>query len=273
MNCYDCPFRCGADRDAGKIGVCGGGKYARIAKIINDFTFEEPCLGPLTAVFFGGCVLRCSYCQNYQISRGNSGKEYDDGMLAELFESAQNDLDLVTPSHYISAIERALKKTRKPLRIVYNTSGYETAEHVRRAGEFASVFLTDFKYADDTLAYQYSNARDYFETALAALERMRETSDEWNDGILTRGLVVRHLVLPGHVKNSIDVLDAIKSAVGTDTVLSLMSQFTPNGVGKPDIKLKKLEYKAVCEHAMKLGFRTGYFQRFESADTIYTPEF
>lgn len=282
MKCYDCPRACGADRESeknGKTGVCGGGKNARIAKIIENFSYEEPCLGStVTAVFFGGCALGCSYCQNYKISRGAVGEEYDDAKLAELFDGADNAIDLVTPSHYLSAIERALPMCKREHAFIYNTSGYETVGAVDRASAFTSVFLADFKYADGDIAARFSRAPDYPEFACAALTRMRRNiKDVWvEDGdarILKRGLVVRHLVLPGQVKNSIRVLDIIKERLGTDTVISLMSQFTPNGVGEPKGRLRKIEYKLVVEHAQKLGFKSGYIQEFSSADGKYTPDF
>lgn len=270
---------CGACRDAGQIGVCGGGENARISKIIDDFEYEEPCLGTVTALFFGGCALRCSYCQNYKISRGMSGAEYKDGELADVIENAKHALDLVTPSHYLSAIERALsvRKNNNNNGIIYNTSGYETAEAVKRASAFTDVFLTDYKYSDSGLAQRFSRAADYPKIGLSAIEKMRNVSDEWvtEDGkrILKRGLIVRHLVLPSCVQNSIAALDDIAAAVGTDVVLSLMSQFTPNGVGEPSERLRKIEYKIVVEHALKLGFGTGYIQDFSSASNVYTPEF
>lgn len=277
MKCYDCPRACGADRDGGDVGMCGGGKRARIAKIIKPFDYEEPCLGTVTAVFFGGCSLGCSYCQNHKISRGACGTEYSDAELADLFDNADFSVDLVTPSHYISAIERAVALCKHKNSFIYNTSGYETPTAIKRAGVFSDVFLTDYKYADGALAQRFSRARDYPEIAVKAIDEMRKTPDEWivEDGkkLLKRGLIVRHLVLPDCVDNSIAVLDDIARRWGTGTVLSLMSQFTPNGVGEPNARLRKIEYKLVAEHAVKLGFKTGYFQEFASASSAYTPEF
>ncbi|MCH5156024.1 MAG: 4Fe-4S cluster-binding domain-containing protein [Clostridiales bacterium] len=278
MKCYDCPRGCGIDRDGGKTGLCGGGKFSRIAKVIDNFTYEEPCLGKeVTAVFFGGCSLGCSYCQNYKISRGGTGEVYDDAMLAELFDRTQNAIDLVTPSHYLRAIERALPLCKYEHMFIYNTSGYETPSAVDRASAFTDVYLADFKYADNELSARLSRAPDYYAVAVEALTKMRNVQDVWIDSdgqrILKRGLIVRHLVLPHQVKNSIAVLDAVKRYLGTDTVISLMSQFTPNGVGEPHDVLSKIEYKIVVEHARKLGFKDGYIQEFSSANAKYTPEF
>lgn len=275
--CYDCPRACGADRSK-DIGFCGGGEYARIVKTINPFTYEEPCLGTVSAVFFGGCNLKCAYCQNKDISFKPCGKVCDDNALAALFDAlSDNPLDLVTPTHYLSNIERAIAlMNRKPC-IIYNTSGYETEGGVRRALGFSDVFLCDFKYADGILSKTLSGASDYPERAIKALKVMREIPDEWversGEKILKRGLIVRHLVLPGYVQNSLRVLDIIASELGTDTVISVMSQFTPNGVGGPERKLKKIEYKLVTEHALRLGFKNGYFQDLSSAESFYTPEF
>ena len=279
MKCYDCPRLCGADREGGELGYCGGGKYAHVAKVIDNFTYEEPCLGKsVTAVFFGGCALKCSYCQNYKISRKEAGVGYSDNKLAELFDRAKNPIDLVTPSHYLSAIERSVSLCAHEHMFIYNTSGYEKVASVDRASEFTSVFLTDFKYSDNALALHLSNAPDYFDIALNAIKRMRyRVKDVWEDvdgqRILRHGLIVRHLVLPGQIENSIGVLDAIKKYLGEKTVISLMSQFTPNGAGEPSKPLSKIEYKIVVEHARKLGFYNGYIQEFSSADKKFTPDF
>ena len=278
MICADCPRGCAVDREKGERGFCGGGYYASVAKIVDPFAYEEPCLGNVTAVFFGGCSLKCSYCQNIDISGNIAGcKEYGDAELARLMSDASGGIDLVTPTHCLSAIERAVALCKRPLRIIYNTSGYETSDAVRRARQFSNVFLTDFKYADNGLAAEFSGVTDYFARASEAVLRMRETKDEWSvengHSVMTRGLIVRHLVLPGCVENSKAVLDFIAHSLGTDTVISLMSQFTPNGVGAPYGKLKKIEYKIVCEHALKLGFRNGYFQGFDSANGSFTPDF
>lgn len=275
MICNDCPRKCGADRTVA-VGYCGCGEHAAVAKIVDPFEYEEPCLGKATAVFFGGCSLGCSYCQNAEISRGG-GREYGDMALAALFDGASGALDLVTPTHFISAIERALPLCKKKHRVIYNTSGYETTDAVKRASEFTSVFLTDLKYADKQTGALYSHAPDYFEHASAAIKEMRkiedvrrETGEAW---VLERGLIVRHLVLPGHVDNSLRVLDWIAAELGTDTVISIMSQFTPNGVGAPTRGLNKLEYKIVTEHALKLGFTDGYFQDMSSASARFIPDF
>lgn len=275
--CNDCPRACGVDRRV-KRGYCGCGENAVVAKTISPFEYEEPCLGRLSAVFFGGCALRCSYCQNVKISRGAVGREYSDAELARLFDETDRAFDLVTPSHFLGAIERALALCEKPHRIIYNTSGYETESAVERAAKFTDVFLTDLKYFDGAISSRYSAASDYFEHASRAVKLMRELiPDDWetSDGgrMLKRGLVIRHLVLPEHCADSMKILDFIAENIGTDAVVSIMSQFTPNGIGEPSARLKKIEYKLVREHALKLGFRNGYVQDFSSASAAYTPKF
>lgn len=274
--CYDCPRQCGIDRSK-RLGFCGCGSNARIAKTVEPFDYEEPCLGSVAAVFFGGCSLRCSYCQNHRISRGAVGEEYSDARLAELFDGTRRRIDLVTPTHFLSAVERALPLCGREHSFIYNTSGYETVEGVRRAAQFTDVFLADFKYADARLAERYSAAPDYTDRAKVALAEMRRMRDEWTEKggkrIMKRGLIVRHLVLPGHVDNSIAALDFVAKELGRDTVVSIMSQFTPNGVGEPSARLKRIEYKIAAEHAAKLGLDCGYIQEFDSADPSYTPDF
>ncbi len=276
IKCNDCPRRCNADR-AKRVGFCGAGVYARVAKTVAPFLYEEPILGELTAVFFSGCNLRCSYCQNIAISRSTSGAECDDARLAEIFDGAVGALDLVTPSHVLSAVERALALCKTERRIIWNTSGYETEDGARRASEFADVFLTDIKYYSSDLSRRLSSAPDYFEHAKRAVKVMREKRDvivgEGKTAVMTSGLIVRHLVLPDCVNDSKNVLDFIAGELGTDTYISLMSQFTPNGAGGPNRRLNRIEYKIVAEHALKLGFKNGFFQDITSADSKFTPEF
>ena len=270
--CNDCPRACNADRRK-TVGFCNSGERARVSKTISPFLYEEPILGELSAVFFSGCNLRCSYCQNVEISRGGVGEEYDDGRLGELFDGVVGALDLVTPTHYVSAIERALKLCKNKKRVIWNTSGYESEDGARRARDIADVFLTDIKYSDNAVAQKFSAAPDYFDRAKKAVKIMREKRNEVKDGVLVRGLIVRHLVLPGCIEDSKRILDYIAGELGTDTYISLMSQFTPNGVGEPSKRLTRIEYKIVAEHALKLGFKNGFFQDFSSADKKYTPEF
>lgn len=277
MKCRDCPRDCGVDRTA-SFGACRSGNYARIAEITDEFEYEEPCLGTVTAVFFSGCPLGCSYCQNHRISRGGAGREYDDVALAELLSAAKHPVDLVTPTHYLSALERAYALRGKAQRVIYNTSGYETTDAVRRACAFTDVFLADYKYADRETGAAFSRAPDYCDVALEAIAEMRRRiPDVWSEEngkrLLVRGLIVRHLVLPGCVENSIAAVDRLADAVGTDTVISIMSQFTPNGVGEPSVPLNRIEYKIVVEHAIKRGFSAGYIQDLSSATSAYTPKF
>lgn len=268
--CRDCPRACGVDRNL-KIGYCGAGSKAQIAKVVRGFSFEEPCIGVCDAVFFSGCSLRCDFCQNREISRGAKGEEYDAESLAELFDSLSYSLDLVTPTHYLNVIERALALTTTPHRIVWNTSGYETLDAVRRERKFVDVFLTDFKYAGTELARTLSCAPDYPEVIKAALPLMN-IGDVFDRDIMKRGLLVRHLVLPGQSQDSLEVLEEIARLTGTQTYIALMSQFTPFG-SVLTRKLKPIEYKRVLASARKLGFENGYVQELSSASEDCIPEF
>lgn len=275
--CNVCPRKCNADRKTG-TGYCGEGELARVAKVVSPFEYEEPCLGTLSAVFFSGCNLHCSYCQNQAISGGGKGEVLDAKKLADLFDSTIGGIDLVTPTHFINVIENALKECKTKKKIIYNTSGYESEYGTKKACEFTDVFLTDLKYVDSELSKRFSNAPDYFEKTKKAIAIMRKNNlDEWTEenGIKTlkRGMVIRHLVLPDCVRDSKRVLDFIAGELGTDTVVSIMSQFTPNGKGEPNRKIKPIEYKIVTEYAIKLGFKNGYFQDTASANACFTPDF
>lgn len=268
--CRDCPRNCGVDRK-NQIGYCGANENAHIAKIVKDFAFEEPCIGVCDAVFFSGCSLKCDFCQNRAISRGESGAEYDPQALANLFDELGFSLDLVTPTHYLTVIERALALTKKPHRIIWNTSGYETKDAVRREVKFVDVFLTDYKYASESLSRELSHAPDYPQVIADALPLMN-LGNRFNGEIMERGLLVRHLVLPNHSDDSLAVLDSIERLTGRDTFIGLMSQFTPFG----DIltrKIKPIEYKRVIAHARKLGFENGYIQELTSATDECIPKF
>lgn len=279
--CADCPRSCNVTRTVDffakqiefKSGYCKS-QGVRIAKVITDFAYEEPVLGKCDAVFFSGCSLQCGYCQNREISQsGEVGKPYTLEQMAQLFSGKR--LDLITPTHFLTPIERAIALCEAKPHIIWNTSGYETQNAVMREIKFTDVFLMDFKYGLNDCAKKYSNAADYFEFALNALKTIRANiTDEYDSaGVMKKGLIVRHLVLPDCLDNTFAVLSAVKNAVGVDTVISLMSQYTPNGTYPPNRKLKPIEYKAATSYALKIGFNNGYFQEISSADSSYTPDF
>ncbi len=288
--CELCPRRCGIDRTAGKVGFCGQGNSMRIARAALH-PFEEPSISGTHGsgtVFFVGCTLRCVYCQNRAISRSETvGREVSPEelgeMLLDLQKQGAHNINFVTPTHFTDKILETLQRIKAELTIpvVWNTSGYERVETLKRLRGFVDIYLPDFKYASGELGERYSSASDYSEVALAAIKEMAEQAgvprfDE--DGLLSQGVIVRHLVLPGHRTESIEALRRLSEAVHPNHILlSLMSQYTPEfATDSPHKnlhrKLTSFEYDAVLAEAQRLGF-SGYMQARSSATREYTPEF
>ena len=282
-----CPRRCGADREQGEIGYCGAGDGIRVAKVMLH-PWEEPCLihGPgAGAIFFGGCPLHCVYCQNKAISHGDVGEIWDTSRLGEeilhLQEKGASCIDLVSPTQYATDILTALRcvKDRLTIPVVWNTGGYETVETVRACRGLVDVFLTDFKYGTAETAEKYSAAPDYVQVARQALIAMVETVGDpvWDGDRLTRGVILRHLVLPGCRRDSEAALTAVAEAIDPGSViLSLMRQYTPDFAPEEFPNLRRrvttFEYEYVRDAAVRLGF-SGYSQDADSATADYTPEF
>ena len=284
-NCRLCPRRCGADRTVG-VGFCGGGEQARISKIMFHM-WEEPCICTgkgAGAVFFSGCSLGCVYCQNKDISRCAVGEKYTPAELARLFCSIAEDgascLDLVTPSHYAPQIYEALGMCSLNIPVVYNVGGYELPETVDRYMRRADVFLTDFKYGSRETGEKYSSAPDYTDIAAEALRVMYSIVGDpvySDEGDLRRGIILRHLVLPGERRDSVKALERVADTVGADhVVLSLMRQYTPDFAPAEYKNLIRrvttFEYEYVRDAALEMGF-SGYSQDADSASTAYTPDF
>ena len=280
MLCYDCPRRCGVDREKQR-GFCGCGDKIAVAKILENFMWEEPCIsgekGAL-AIFFAGCNLRCEFCQNYKISHSENGKLYTAEEFRELILSYDlstfSCIDLITPSHFSSAILQALKGLDLPIPIVWNSSGYENVEMIRKLADVVDVFMPDLKYFDSALSKKYSKAEDYFKVASKALVEMRRQKPEnvFKEGILQKGVLIRHLVLPEHKEDSMKVLEFIKDNIKSPYI-SLMSQFTPTQNSSIKRSLIPLEYKIVLSYAQKLGLAQGYFQEISSSSTSFVPDF
>ena len=234
-SCNLCPRRCGADRLSGQTGYCGAGAQALVAKTMLH-RWEEPALAPngrSGAVFFGGCTLGCIYCQNRAISAFPVGNVVSSAGLREIFEeliaSGAENIDLVTPTHYLPTILPALDP-KLPVPVVYNCGGYERVETLRALEGKVDIYLPDLKYADSGLARKLSGAADYFSVATAAIREMvRQTGfPQWEGEKLVRGTVIRHLILPGQVENSLRCLDWIGENFAPGQVLvSLMRQYTP----------------------------------------------
>ena len=284
MYCNGCPRKCNIDRSA-YVGVCGVGEMPRVAKAYLH-KWEEPIISGKNGsgtVFFSGCNLKCVYCQNFKISHNNYGKYITYEKLAEIFKNLESagasNINLVSPSHYVHAIKKALDIYRPNIPIVYNTSGYDSLESLEILKDYIDIYLVDFKYFDSELAKKFSKAPDYPEVAKQAILKMREyvKSEEFDDnGMLKRGVVIRHLVLPEHTDDSINILHWIKDNIENPFV-SLMSQYTPmhkaemfNDINRP---LKPIEYKLVEQTMVNLGLTTGYAQELSSANDCYTPVF
>ena len=282
VNCKLCPRECGADRSAGAFGYCRCPDTAVVAKTMLH-KWEEPALagnGGSGAIFFGGCTLGCKYCQNRDISGKPVGKAVDSvqlrAMMEELIARGAENIDLVTPTHYLPTILPALEP-KLPVPVVYNCGGYERVETLKVLEGKVDIYLPDLKYADNRLAKALSGAPDYFETATAAIREMvRQTGPvQWEGEKITRGTVIRHLILPGCVDNSLKVLDWIGDNFTSGEVLvSLMRQYTPMG-GLPapfDRTITDEEYDAVLSW-MFLNDLEGFTQEAEAADRTFIPDF
>lgn len=283
-HCTLCPRRCGADRTV-RLGYCGAGDTIRLARAMPHH-WEEPCISGTKGsgtIFFSGCTLRCVFCQNRVISTENFGKAVTPERFREIcFElKAQgvHNINLVTPDAYGELIVPILAEIKEELAlpIVLNCGGYLSPRQIDLFAEVVDVWLPDFKYADGRLAKQLSEAGDYPEVALAAIAEMvkragKPTFD--GDGLLRSGVLVRHLVLPGHRKNSIAAVERLAETFGKDELLlSLMAQYTPNGAeGAPSRRLTTFEYRSVLEAVEAAGFE-GYCQSPDSAKSEYTPSF
>lgn len=283
--CGLCPRRCGADRTL-RTGFCGGGSRVRVARAAPHF-WEEPCISGTRgsgAVFFSGCPLRCRFCQNYSISAENYGREISVERLAEIFRELEaqrvHNLNLVNPTHWQPWILEALSIARPKIPVVWNSGGYELEDSLRALEGRVDIFLPDLKFFDPDRAQRYAGAPDYFRHASRAItEMVRQTGpcrfDE--NGLLLRGTVVRHLVLPKGREDSKRLLSWLAENIPAGHIrVSVMSQYTPfyQAAEFPEInrRLSTFEYADVVEHALSLGL-DGYMQERSSAKEEYTPPF
>ena len=286
MGCDLCPRHCAVDRSA-QQGFCGCDFTMRIARI-GLHRYEEPCISGANgsgAVFFSGCNLRCVFCQNKVLQTGKLGQDFTPAELAsamlELQSIGAENVNLVTPTPHVYGLCAAIDLARDKgliLPIVYNTNGYLSVDTVDKLQNYVDIWLPDFKYYDQRLADRFSAAPRYFETALAAIGRMLEQCGQLvldDNGRAKKGVLIRHLVLPGCVFDTRDVLAAIRDSFGADTYLSLMHQFTPQPDGKAPLnrRLTKREYENAVEACLSLGFTRVYIQEEQSATFAYTPEF
>jgi len=282
VNCKLCPRQCAVDRTAGERGFCGCPDTALVAKTMIH-KWEEPALagsGGSGAIFFGGCALGCSYCQNREISRAPTGTPTDSRLLRQLMDDliarGAENIDLVTPTQYLPTILPALEKPL-PVPVVYNCGGYESAQTLRALEGKVDIYLPDLKYADNALAMTLSGARDYVETAQnAIIEMARQVgAPQWQGEKLVKGVVIRHLILPGQIENSLKVLDWIGDTFPSGQVLvSLMRQYTPMpGLPAPfDRPITEEEYQSVLSW-MYLNDLQGFTQEADAASTAFIPDF
>ena len=292
MKCNICPRECNVDRSLDQRGFCRAPEEFNVAKIMLH-KWEEPCLSGKNGagtVFFSGCNLHCVYCQNCDISDGKNGEIMSENELEEAIFSLKSQgaecIEMVTPTHYTDGLARLLARIKPSLGlpIVWNSGGYESVESLKQLEGIVDVYMPDFKYFDNEIAKKYSAAPDYLEVATKALgEMLRQTGKPQFDekGKLLQGVIVRHLVLPGHRADSLAVLRHIADNFGAESVvLSLMSQYTPDfylerGWGEYKNLTRRVtafEYDSVTKVADELGF-DGYFQGRASASRCFTPEF
>lgn len=290
MKCELCPRRCGVDRTV-STGFCGMSDRIAAAKAMLHH-WEEPCISGENgsgAVFFSGCVLKCAFCQNYEISAERKFREISEERLAEIFielqERKAHNINLVNPTHFAPRIIKAVEMARQKgltIPIVYNSGGYERVETLQMLEGIVDIYLPDVKYFSDELAIRLSKAPNYFEIAMnAAAEMVKQTGKPKfrGDGILMSGTIVRHLVLPGEYKDSIEVVKRVAERFRKDVLFSLMSQYTPFGRVKSDSAFAKynrrittFEYQKVLNAVIDAGLE-GYMQEKTSAKEEYTPIF
>lgn len=284
MICNLCPRKCNVNRDL-KSGFCGVSNTLKVARAQLHF-WEEPIISGTNGsgtIFFSGCNLKCVYCQNYNISKENFGKDITTQRLAEIFKELENagahNINLVTPSHYVKQIVEALNIYKPKIPVVYNTSGYDSVEELKMLEGYVDVYLTDLKYYSSELSQKYSSAKNYFEVCSLAIKEMirQQPKNVMENGLIKKGVIIRHMVLPNCINDSFKVLDWIKNNLGEDVIVSVMGQYTPyfNASKFPEInrKLKPVEYKLVINHFNKLGLKNGFMQSLDSADENFIPPF
>lgn len=290
--CTLCPRKCGTKRGDGEVGVCGQTDRIRVARAALHF-WEEPCISGTSGsgtVFFSGCNLHCVYCQNKSISMENFGKQISAERLSEIFfelqEKGAHNINLVTPGHFVPRIAEALSEAKRQgmsLPVVYNTGSYEYADTLKRMEGLVDIYLPDFKYMDSGLSMRYSRAANYSEVAKAALaEMVRQTGgtvfeDGDEDGLMKRGTIVRHLVLPGCTQDSKDVIRYLHETYGDRIYISIMNQFTPMPelAHYPEInrQVTGTEYGEVVDYALSIGVECGFIQEGKTAEESFIPAF
>lgn len=288
-NCLLCPRKCGINRSTGQTGVCGVSSEIRVARAALHY-WEEPCISGKKgsgAVFFSGCSLHCVFCQNREISDGKAGKVISKERLSDIFielaGKGANNINLVTPGQYIPDIVWAVRDARRrgmELPIVYNTSGYEDADELKQLEGIVDVYLPDFKYMDSALSAKYSRAKDYPSVAKQAISEMvRQQPDVVIDdatGLIQKGVIVRQLLLPGHVNDAKAILKYLHDTYQNSIYISMMSQFTPIALKDyPEINrtVTRREYERLIDYAIKIGITNAFIQEGDVAKDSFIPAF
>lgn len=289
MQCNLCPRACNRNRANGELGFCGMPEDIYIARAALHM-WEEPCISGKEgsgAVFFTGCPLRCVFCQNRKIALGKIGKKISVERLSEIFIELQsqgaNNINLVTPTHYNMQIKEALVRAKNrglTIPIVYNTSSYENVETLKNLEGLIDVYLPDLKYVSSELSQRYSNAPDYFVVASKAIDEMYRQVGECvfdEKGKIKKGVIVRHMILPGHTKDSKAVLDYLVKKYKNDIYVSIMNQYTPmedlQGYEEINRKVTKREYEKVVNYSLEIGLENGFIQEGGTAKESFIPDF
>ena len=288
-SCTLCPHDCKVNRLEGKKGRCKCDNTLKIA-LASLHMFEEPCISGANGsgtVFFTNCNLNCIYCQNYEISQGGKGKEITIQTLADIFikqqEKGAHNINLVTPTMYVYQIIEAIKIARKnglKIPIIYNSNGYENVETIKMLNGYIDVYLPDLKYYTNELSKKYSNVDNYFEVATNAIKEMYSQVGNAifdDNGIIQKGVIIRHLVLPNHIQNTKNIFKWINENMPKDIYVSVMAQYFPTYKAKNDSlinrKLNKKEYKEVFNYLYSLDLQNGYIQELGSHEEEYVPDF
>ncbi len=288
-NCLLCPRKCGINRSTGQTGVCGVSSEIKVARAALHY-WEEPCISGKRgsgAVFFSGCSLHCVFCQNREISDGKEGKVISKERLSDIFmelaDKGANNINLVTPGQYIPDIVWAVNDAKSrgmKLPIIYNTSGYENVTELKLLEGIVDVYLPDFKYMDSTLSARYSRAKDYPSVAKQALSEMvRQQPDVVIDdakGLIQKGVIVRQLLLPGHVNDAKAVLKYLYDTYHNHVYISMMSQFTPIALKDyPEINrtVTRREYERLVDYALEIGITNAFIQEGDVAKDSFIPAF
>mgnify|MGYP005910635023 CR=1 FL=1 len=287
--CTICPHNCGINRTNNQIGRCKSKDIVKIA-LYSTHNFEEPCISGKKGsgtVFFSNCNMNCVFCQNYEISQQGKGKEISIEELAEIFIKQQEknveNINLVTPTSYVPQIIEAIKIARKKgfnIPIIYNSNGYENVETIKKLNGYIDIYLPDLKYYSNEIAKKYSKIDNYFETAISAIKEMQKQVGNpiFNEeGIIQKGVIIRHLILPHHLLNTKNILKYVKENFDENTYISIMAQYFPTYKAKEDKlinrKLTKKEYKEIENYLYLLNLKNGYIQELGEHEEEYVPNF